>query len=183
MNLTFNYNLHLEDYLNYQLFTASKSENIKNKRKRNRFIPAVIFIVLGIVPRFDFTELFTCIYVLIGVLWVFVYPICDRRLYFNHYKKYIEENYKNNLNKDIEVILSEDEVWVKDGGSEAKINLEELQEINELPVAFYLKMKSSHSVILPKNKIGNLTELRDLLNFIKDKYSVNYNEFPEWKWK
>ena len=184
MNLKLNYNLDAEDYLNYQLFTASQSKNIRNKRKRNRVIPAIVFFVLGIIiPGFDFTETFTLIYISISVLWIFVYPIWDKRLYINHYKKHISENYQNNFDKNVEVILSTEEVFMKDGSSESKINLVELQEINEVPNAFYLKLKSSQSIILPKNKIGNLNEVKDILNIIKDKYSVKYNEFPDWKWK
>lgn len=184
MNVKLNCNLDAEDYLNYQLFNASQSKNINIKRKRNRFIPAIVFFVLGIiVPRFDFTEPFTLIYISISVLWIFVYPIWDKRLYINHYKKFINENYQNNFDKNVEVILSTEEVYMKDGSSESKINLVELQEINEVPNAFYLKLKSSQSIILPKSKIGNLNEVKEFLNIIKDNYSVNYNEFPDWKWK
>jgi len=178
-----NYSLDAEDYLNYQLFNASQSKNISNKRKRNRFIPAIVFFVLGIVPRFNLTEPFTLIYISISVLWIFIYPIWDKRLYINHYKKFINENYQNNFDKNVEVVLSEDKIFMKDGNSESKIDLIELQEINEVSVAFYLKLKSSQSLILPKNKISSLEEIKDLLNFIKEKYSISYNNFPEWKWK
>ncbi|WP_326983005.1 YcxB family protein [Chryseobacterium sp. MYb264] len=181
--MKFNYNLNLDDYLNYQLFNASQTKSIIKKRKRNRFIPAIFFVVLGIVPRFDFTETFTLIYIFIGILWIFVYPIWDKRWYFNYYKKYIKENYVYNFDKDTEVIITMDEILMKNENSESRISLAELKEINEIPLAFYLKLKSSQSIILPKNKMSDLKEFREILDTIKNKYSINYNEFPQWKWQ
>ena len=183
MNNNFTYSLNEDDYLNYQLFAASQSKNIRRKRIRNRFLPAIFFVVLGLFPRFDFTTNFTQIYILTGVLWVFFYPVWEKRLYYNHYKKHIRENYKNNFDKNVALIITENEILIKDNNTESKINLQELEEINELPKAIYLKLKSSHSLILPKNKIDINVESKNFLKELSDRYSVNYNEFPDWKWK
>ncbi|KPH13105.1 YcxB family protein [Chryseobacterium sp. ERMR1:04] len=183
MNEKFTYSLNEDDYLNYQLFAASKSKNIRKKRLRNRFLPAIFFVVLGLVPRFDFTEIFTQIYILIGILWIFLYPIWDKKLYYNHYKKYIKENYKNNFDKTLELAITENEIYAKDNSTESKTNLQELEEINEVPQAIYFKFKSSHSLILPKNKINVSIDSKQFFKELSKKYSINYNEFSDWEWK
>lgn len=177
------YSLNAADYLNYQLYTASKSKNTGNRRRRNRFILPVLLIALGLFPRFDFTEVYTLVYILIAIAWLFLYPLWEREMYKDHYKKHINENYRNEVNRLSTLEFTESTIISKDENSESQISYIEFEHIAEVPSALYLKLISSQSVKIPKNKVGNVGELKIFLQNLSENIGIGYREESDWKWK
>ncbi len=184
MDFKLTYSLTETDYLNFQLFTASQSKNVRNSRKRNIMLICAIFIAMAIFD-FVFTDrlLTPIIFLVLALCFYFFYPLRQKVVYINHYKKYIKENYQYNFDKENQVIFHNNDVTLLDAKSEYKIQYDLLEEINELPFAYYLKLKSSQSVIIPKGKSESELELKDLLVRISTKFNIKINEFPYWKWK
>jgi len=177
------YQLNENDFLIYQLYIASKSDRIKKKRQRNRIIIPILYLVLGIFLFWGNQILMPTLLVILGLLWFFFYPIWEKRRYVNHYKAFIQENYKLRLGRIVTLEFDNEYILAKDNGSESKVLATELVEMIELPTIILMKLGGGQSFILPKNEIPQLEELkanlRELAHYLKIKYEIE----GEWEWK
>ena len=178
--MNINYQLTNSDFLEYQLYTSSKSELHKKRRFRSRIIIPVLYLVLGIFfanqnEKFGIGIAF----VVFGILWFAFYPLYSKWRYKNHFKKHVEENYKNRINKPVEIDFDENSVNAKDFTSESRINGTELKELIETKGHFFIKLTTDLSLIVPKHSIENQTEFKKRLTELGAEYIDELN----WKWK
>lgn len=178
--MTINYQLTNADFLEYQLYTSSKSELHKKRRFRSRIIIPILYLVLGIFfanqnGKFEIGIAF----VLFGILWFVFYPMYSKWRYKNHFKKHVEENYKNRINKPVEIDFDENSVNAKDFTSESKINGTELKELIETHNHFFIKLTTDLSLIVPKHSIENQAEFKKRVTELGAEYVDELN----WKWK
>ena len=79
--------------------------------------------------------------------------------------------------------FSNDYILARDNGSESKVFTTELEEINEIPTAVFVRSKGGQWLILPKDKIDNIecviTRLKELANYLKIEYVID----EKWQWK
>lgn len=178
------YSLDQQDYLDYQLFYASQSPLVIRKRKRMRLLVPITYIILALILWFTKTDyILLTSFLLIALLWFFLYPLWSRRLYTRHYSKFNKEALKGRENNEAEVRIDENEIYSRTNTVETKISWAEIEEINEVPKAFYLKMKSSTSIVIPKNKIRDEKTVREFLQQVSKSKNIKYNYFPNWEWK
>ncbi len=181
--MTIDYKIDENDFLTHQLFVASKSDRIKKKRKRTKVILPLIYFAFGLLFLYEDKFSLTITFFIIGLLWFFIYPLWERQHYINHYKGFIKENYKDRLGKSATLQLNDDFIIARDNGSESKVLTKELEEINEIPLTIFVRLKGGQSFILPKDKIANIdnvkTRLKELATFLK----INYDLDEQWKWK
>lgn len=181
--MTIDYTIDENDFLTHQLFLASKSVRIKKKRQRSKVILPLIYIAFGLLFLFEDKVSLTITFFIIGFLWFFIYPLWEKRLYINHYKGFIKENYKDRFGRIATLEFSNEYILAKDDGSESKVLTTELEEIFEIPAAIFITLKGGQSLILPKDKITNFdsvkARLRELSNYLK----INYNTDEKWEWK
>jgi len=177
------YSLEKNDYVTFQLFTASKSNRIIKKRRNNKILPPLIYIALAVVSYYLEDIGLSVAFIIIGLLWFLFYPAYERKKYLRHYEKNIEENYKNRFGKLETLEFNEDYILSKDYSGEGKIILSEVEELNEIKEYFFLKFNSGVSLIIPKYKIDNLEQVSNyligLVSGLKKKHKVDLN----WKWK
>ena len=95
----------------------------------------------------------------------------------------MNENYKERFGRKVTTRFENDFIYTYDNGNEGKISITEVEEINEIPLLFLVKLKTGQSLIIPKNKIGNLSEIKSGLKDFAVKLSCRYTEEPEWKWR
>ena len=96
-----------------------------------------------------------------------------------HFQKHVEENYKNRINKPVEIDFDENSVNAKDFTSESKINGTELKELIETKEHFFIKLTTDLSLIVPKHSIENQTEFKKRVTELGAEYIDELN----WKWK
>ncbi len=177
------YSIDEQDYLTFQLFTASQSDSIKKRRFRAKTFPPVLYVVLGCVMivyhRLDFTIIFG----LLAVVWFLFYPLREKRLYQTSYEKFIRENFREKFGKKATLTFSPQHIVNKDDISENKIQLDQVAEINEIPDLILIKLKAGQTFILPKNKIDNEEELKLLLKDLAEELEIPYNNDYNWKWR
>lgn len=181
--MTITLTLDKDDYLIYQLFTASKSERIKKKRLKSKVILSLIYIVFGILSFFEGKTILALIFFIIGALWFFIYPLWESRHYVKHYQAFINENYKDRFGKPATLFLGSDIITTKDHASESSILTSELTEINEIPSAIFMRVKGGQSLILSKQKITNIIEVRTRLMALATHLKIDYNIDESWTWK
>ncbi|MDO7886771.1 YcxB family protein [Hymenobacter cheonanensis] len=181
MELT--YTLDENDFLNHQLYLASKSDRIKKSRLKRRIWAVVAFLSMAwlFYMKRD-VALFWYFFVAAALAAIF-YPLYLRRLYKRHYQKYIRENYLNRIGKTVAIQLDDEKLWSKNELSEGSISLAGLTEIVEVPTAFYLKTDTSSALLLPKSQMADTAEVKAELQAVARRYSIPYQEELNWQWK
>ena len=180
--MTISYQLQEEDYLNYQLFVASRSERIVKKRKRNRLLVPVLYVLLGVAFASQASWALAGTFVILGVLWFFLYPLWERNMYVKHYRNFIQEHYKQSRDKTLKLELNREYFWTSDGENESKIQCKEILDMWETGNQIFIRIQGGQAFILPKKSIP---ELETLIVFLKDlalKLEVKYEVDLNWKW-
>jgi len=181
--MTLEYILDENDYLQHQLFTASKTKGIKNQRLKTWIIITIAFFCLGLL-FLDKEEKFLAYYFLgFGILSLVFYPFYQRNQYRKHYLKFIKNTYKNRFGETSRVSFNETFIQVNSSDSESKINYEALEEVNEIRDYIFLKLKSGGSLIIAKNRIENIEEVKEQIFKISKKYNLKQNIELNWKWR
>lgn len=181
--MTINYKIDENDFLAYQLLAASKSDRIRKKRQRSKVTVLSIYAALGLLFFYQEEIFLTIVLFLIGLLWFFIYPIRERNRYVKHYQGFIKENYQGRLGRIANLELSNDHIIAKDNGNESKILTTELEEINEISTAIFVRLKGGQSIILPKEKIINIDNVKIFLKELAANLKIKYHVDENWKWK
>ena len=171
------YKINEQDFLAFQLFSASKSERI-NKQKRHGWI---IMTVGSLLVTFYFYlnhyTVMTIYFALIAIASGLFYPKYFRWKHKKNYKTHIQENYSKRFGQIETLEIRNDSIISKDKTGEGKIFLSELEKIDETKNHFFLKISSGLSLIIPKNEIENSDKLRQ--KFID--LGLTLNNETHWK--
>ncbi|MBL7706394.1 MAG: hypothetical protein JNM21_12695 [Taibaiella sp.] len=181
--MTINYYLDKDDFLNYQLYTASQSEHIKKKRLRGRIVLTLVYFLLALYSYSTDRTGLMIVACLVAVLGYFLYPLWDRKRYIRHYEQFIEAHRKERAGKKATLTFSDDFIYAVEGEMESKIPTTEIEEITEINTNIFMKLKSGQSLILSKNKIGELTALILFLKAFAEQRGINYLQEQNWKWR
>ena len=181
--MTIRYSIDENDFLIHQLYTASKSKRIKNKRLRSQFVVPIIYILFGLYGYMTDRPVLMAIFIAFAVLWLLLYPFWERKRYVNHYKNFIKENYKNRFDKIGTITFSDEFIITKEEENESKISTKEIEKITELKPLVLVKLKDGQSLILSKDKIGEIDKLIDNLKELAIKLRIDYNIEENWEWR
>jgi len=155
------YKIEENDFLDYQLFTASKSKRTMKKKRNGWILLTVASIILGIYFYFQNNIAMTIYFGLIAIICGLFYPKYFNWRYKKHYKNYIKENYQKRFGE-IEIIeISKEYICSKDKTGEGKIKLKEIDEVSETKNHFLLKISTGMSLIIPKREIENLDIIKN----------------------
>lgn len=181
--MTIQFELNENDYLTFQLFAASKSERIIKKRKRNKVLVPITYIVIGILLFFIDGYLPTVLFALIGIVWFVFYPTWDKRRYRNHYKAFIQENYKDRIGRSVTLDIKDDFILAKEQTSESKLLTSEVEEIIEISTLIFIRIKGGQAYIVPKDRISNANEFVVRLKELVSHLNIKYSSEIQWEWK
>lgn len=177
------YTLDENDYLNHQLFIASKSERIKKKRQRNKIIIPIFYLPFCLMFVLNKQYIWALFFIIAPILWFFIYPIRERKRYINHYSAFIKEHWNERFGKLSTVEFNNEYIIATDNNSESKVATIGIKEIYELQSYIYINLKDGQSLIIPKEKIENknvlIGRLKELADFLKIGYIIDEN----WVWK
>ena len=108
------YKIDEQDFLDFQLFTASKSDRI-NKKKRNGWILLTAgSIVIALYFYLNGNSTMTIYFGLVALACGLFYPKYFKWRYKNHYKTYIKENYSKRFGQIESLEISSDYIFSKD---------------------------------------------------------------------
>lgn len=171
-----------KDFLQYQLYNASKSRNIHSQRLKNLIMMVIVFTLMFFYVYYKTNE-FNFLILVIYIVLIVIYKIYEKYRYENHYKKFISENYKNRLGLISNVNFNENDIEEKSLLGSANINYDSIVEINEIKDYYFLKLITSQSLILPKKSISDIIEFEKIIEKLKKKYEIKHNKELNWKWK
>lgn len=176
--MKFEYKIEKDDFVDFQLFTASKSERI-HRRKRNTWFFLTLSAVIATVYFYaNQNNVMTVYFGVVSVLFGIFYPKYFKWIYKRHYKKHINEYYANRFGQTITLEIADNHIHLKDKTGESKLNLSEIEKVDETNNHFFVKISSGISIIIPKSEIENIDELREKLKSI----GLNINDETHWKW-
>ena len=177
--MTIEYKIEEQDFLEFQLFTASKSDRI-NKKKRNGWV----LLTAGsfIVAFYFYLNKNTAMTIYFGIVALacgLFYPKYFKWRYKKHYKAFIKENYSKRFGQIESLEINGDYIFSKDKTGEGKINLNEIERVDETDNHFFLKISTGLSLLIPKGELVNIEELREKFKEI----GVIVNDETKWTWK
>lgn len=175
------YSLNKEDYLIYQLFSASKSKKIKAQRRRSYVLLIIAFVLLGF-SFFSSNRFYFYVFLLLAISMAIFYPLYQRKRYENHYKKYIEEHQKNLFGKETLLEITGTSINTKSHLGEAKLNTTIIENITETQDYFFIRLDTGSSFIIPK-RIDEVEVFKNYLKEFSKSKKIDYIEDLDWKWK
>ncbi len=178
-----NFNLYENDYLQHQLFVASKSTRVAKQRRKSTGIVFLSFLALSFLCYISDNKFMMYGFLIGSILSIIFYPNYLKQHYYKHYRRFISDTYKNRFNEPIEVIFTESTINCIDITGETKINLSSLEEITETEKYIYLKIKTGGHLIIPKSKIEDIKNVELYLVSLALRLKINYHKEFDWKWR
>jgi hypothetical protein len=181
--MTVTYKADANDMLLYQLYVASKSKRITDKRRKARYNIAISFLVLGPLLLLNGHVYFGVLIIAAAIGWYFIYPVWEAGYYRRHYEGFIAETWGGKDYTGTEVQLNSDSILTKEDGTESHIATSGLEAVTETGQAVYVRLKTGISIIFPKNKIDRINELIALLQQLCTQLHIPYTTELDWVWK
>lgn len=177
--MTIEYQINEQDFLDFQLFTASQSDRINKKKKNGWILLTVGSIIISIYFYLNQDITLSIYFGLIALACGFFYPRYFRWRYKKHYKTYIKENYSKRFGQTEYLEINSDSIYSKDKTGEGKINISEIEKVDETNKHFFLKISTGLSLIIPKDGLENSDDLRTKFESL----GLIVNNMINWEWK
>jgi hypothetical protein len=181
--LNINFTVSAEDFLNHQLFIASRSERIRKKRAKLKYTVPVLYLLFGVVLLLGSRFVLGGIMVGVSILWYLFYPKWERTSYVKHYKNVIDDYFKDNINSEMSVDLQEDVIHGVSNGTESRLETKGIQEFVEAPTAFYILLSGGQSIILPKQNLQDEAAVKAKLQAIAAHVQIPFEIALNWTWQ
>lgn len=177
------YKLKESDYLTNQLFIASNSERIKKKRRNSVFAVAISYLIFSIMCFAIHSTTIGVAFIIFSALWYFLYPIYQTKKYYNHYKSFIEDNYKEICDSEITMELERETIICRDLKAESKIQIKAINEIYELPNVYLINLIKASNLVLSKSNLDNEQgPMREFINKLSIDHKIEVQDLNHWKW-
>ena len=177
--MTIRYELENSDFLAYQLYAASVSEQHKKQRLRSRIIIPIIYMIFGGYLAYNNRDLISgIVFLIMGLLWFIGHPRYARWRYKRHFRKHIEATHKNRVNQPIEIDFNTDHIHAKDITAVSTIKGSELKALIETAQHFFIKLTSDMAFIVPKSAIDNHSLFKHKIL----QFGAEYVDERHWKW-
>ncbi|MFN5983416.1 MAG: YcxB family protein [Fluviicola sp.] len=180
-NVTFTHDEN--DYLDQQLYVATQSKQIVQRRQRGKLLIPVFSLVMIGIQFYQKQYIQTLYFLGIAIAWFFLYPLWEKRHYLKFYKKFISDNFKDRFHKETSVEFKANSLVAKDDTTSGEINYSEIDKIIEIQSSYYIKLKSSAYLIFPKDKTKDMNTLHEAFTFLKEKHAIPFSSEINWIWK
>jgi hypothetical protein len=172
--------LSANDYLNHQLFMASKSKIVKRRIYGSWII--IVALPLGasiLLYREHQADSYYCLAA--AIIWAVIHPFYSKWRYKKHYQNFIEQNYKNSIGMNFSIEFHDGYLSMSDDTGESKTKITELDEINEISDYVFIKMKINQSIIIPKRQLRGF--FMDELANVANRTGIKIKQDLQWKWR
>ena len=162
--MTLHYTLSEKDYLEYYLHNYSSSVQSGKKFIRSYILViliALIGTVFGLINKNIELSIAMGLWLIITILF---YPKYYRSQIRKHYKKHIKENYSSRIERTIRLEFKDDHLFTQNDSGESKTLYSAIDQIEETPNLFLIKLGPSLAYIVPKSQLENLDSVRNKLS-------------------
>jgi hypothetical protein len=178
------YTLTENDYLQQQLYLASKSKLIKKQRKMAKFLILIILLLICFLFYVNNDLWFAYYFGGLGIVCFFLSPFLLRKSYQKSFAKYVQENFKNRIGIISTLLFKEDvlEAYSENIGS-SEVKFSAFENISEIKDYFFIALKTGVSIMIPKSEVIDVEAVRSELKMITEKIGINFISELDWKWK
>ncbi|MGZ3901513.1 MAG: hypothetical protein ACXVC7_01735 [Bacteroidia bacterium] len=169
------------DFLVFQLYTASKSQRIKNARIRSWIITTLSFLCFAYFFFDKNDDALGYFFLAFSGFSLIFYPFYSAWRYKRHYLKFIRDTHKNRFEEKSEIEFNDDAIVTKAKSGEVKINKKEIEEINEIKDFYFIKTRAGYSLIISKSKTTDLNKINHEIKSLTDT-GIKHNIELNWKW-
>jgi hypothetical protein len=177
------YSLDQEDYLQHQLYVCNTTPSIIKKRKANWFWLTFLFFAFAVIFFLLENQHLALFSFFMGLLVILFYPMFERKKYFNYYNKYIKAHYPKKASDIAYIEFQSTYLLANNPHSELKIDYTAIEKIVEIKEYIFIRLNFTSSLIIPKNKIENLEEIKNYIIELSRKLNKEYSEELHWNWR
>jgi hypothetical protein len=181
--MTIQYSLSESDLLEYQLYVASQSNQIKKNRLRSRVVIPILYVMFSTLIISQGKVELGIGFLIAAILWFFLYPLREKKRYIRHYKSFIQENLKHRIGERIELVITHEQYNTKETAATSVINTSETEVIVELKSTILIRLKGGKAFIIPKSEVENLISLTSTLTDLAADLNVTFERNPSWEFK
>jgi hypothetical protein len=171
------------DFLTFQLYTASKTPRNKNSRIRSWVLTVVTFACMAFLFYYSDNEYLGYYFLALSGLSLILFPFYSRWRYKQFYLRYIRDNFKNRFGEHTELEFNDDSFVARDKTGEVKINKSEIEEINEIKDYYFMKTRTGLTLIISKTKADDIERVRREVRSLVEIHGIPHNIELNWKWK
>lgn len=180
--MTLNFIITEEDYLQSRLFISSKNKTVKRARKRNWLILSGAFFIASLISFLPDDRFLGYYFFIIAILTLLFYPKYQKRVYKRHYKKFVNENLSHHFNQSATITFNTDSVEMTDKTGYTQMKLTEIDQVTEIEKYFYLRTKSNQYLIIPKDRLSELDNVRSFFVSLAKQLNIEFITELNWKW-
>ncbi|HBG71052.1 MAG: hypothetical protein A2W93_02890 [Bacteroidetes bacterium GWF2_43_63] len=178
-----NYQLTAEDYLKFQLYTASRSKQVKARRMLSRILWPIVFLGIGIYFATDSNWAIAGILAGVAIIWFLVYPIFSRYQFKNHFRKDIKERYSENLDKSLSIEDRANDLFLVAPQGERSVKYSSITEINDLGTHYLIMFDTGTVAVLPIGREVGRNIWDDFIKQLALKSGKSVYDKKDWEWK
>ena len=177
-----NYQLTEEDYLQFCLFAASQNLTLRDAKRRILFLLILMFSLGSVWIYFRLHSLFFITFSVTGILYcIFYYFYGYRSVFKRAYKKNVKRLFKEKIGLEFSVVSDNELITILSNQTKLEINLANVDFIEEIADYYFIKLKTSDRIIIPKRIFENGTNSEaSLRNFAKQN-NITIKQLLDWK--
>lgn len=180
--MTLKYLLFEKDYLENQLYYASRSQ-IAKKYKRGTINNAVLTITMITVYFFILGNFYFLLwFILFCVVFLIIAPFMALRRLKKAYQNSIAQLFKNRFGLTSTVEFKSSSIIDSDSMRVSEISHSALQSVEETGTYFFIWTKYGENLIIPKSEVDK-DAVKNYLHQLAEQIKIPYNSDLSWKWK
>ncbi len=180
--MRFEYQLDEKDYMNYLLYSTSKSKKVVKRRALNKILLMAMYFITGMFLWNKNGPVASAVFFVLCIPLYFLYSHFERKQYHKHFSRFIQGHYKEWMGKDITVDVEDDNIHIVDE-DDTTLVASDIEWVGETGEQIIIQAKAGKAFIIPKKKLTDNQALSTKLKEMTGAAQVAYNEELAWKWK
>jgi hypothetical protein len=180
--MKYEYRVEEENFLNFQLYHMSQSDQFRLKVKRQPIFIMITNLAVALFFAAGKNYGISILFVIIGVLWYFLYPIRMKRIHEQRMKEEIKAKFQNHFGAEAAFEVNDSTLRTSDKGGYSDKNYTDVLKIVHLPSETLIIFKNHQTFILPKATTANYDAMKQELNAKAKSLHLKIEDLPTWKW-
>lgn len=180
--MKYTYSVNEENFLNFQLYHVSQTDEFKSKIKRQPLMMLALNAALGFYFLAEKDYLYASAFFGFGVIFFFLYPMRIKRMYKARFLSEIQKKFSKHFGAEAHFEILEDAIRTSDNGGVSEKKYRDVSKIVHLPEETLILFRNKQTFILPKATTENYEEMVENLNKKADKIPIKVEELKGWKW-
>lgn len=180
--MKYKYTVQVENFLNFQLYHMSQTGQFKLKIKRQPIFIMITNLAVALFFAAGKNYGISILFVGIGFLWYFLYPMRIKRMHEQKIKDEIAQRFQNHFGAEAVFEIADDKLRTSDKGGYSDKKYEDILKIVYLPQETLIIFKNHQTFILPKSTTENYDDMQQNLKIKAQNRHIKIEDLPNWKW-